>query len=364
MGHDFKRYARALVSVACLLVTPSLRAQPITMTIVYDNTVYVPGTIPDWGFACMIEGIERPILFDTGNQSGILLQNIAALQLDLNAVDDIVLSHNHYDHTYGLGAVLDANSQVNVYLGASFPASFEQMIASYGATPIRVIAPIETCSLVHASGELGGAIPEQALVIEAAEGLVVITGCAHPGIVAILERAQEIAPGPIYLVIGGFHLLNSTPLQIQQIVSSFRALGVQKVGPTHCTGDLAIQIFQLEYGENCLTMGTGREILVSPLVAVDEETSEARISSAPNPFNASTTIGFTLAEATTVRVTVHDLAGRTLATLADGATAAPGRHEITWDGRDAGGRSLPSGTYLCRLTTAQGAQTKKVNLVK
>ena len=246
----------SLALVTCLLAPSPARPEPITMTVLYDNTVYVQGTTADWGFACMIEGGERTILFDTGNNGNILLANIAALQLDLSAVEDIVLSHNHYDHVNGLNDVLAIHGQVNVYLGDSFPTSFEQMIINYGAIPIPVSDPVEICHLVHSTGEITGAPVEQSLIIEAAEGLVIITGCAHPGIVQILQRAQEVVPGNIYLVIGGFHLLNATAPQIQQIVSSFQALGVENVGPTHCTGDLAIQLFQQAYGANCITLGT------------------------------------------------------------------------------------------------------------
>ena len=364
----------SLVLVACVLISSPARGEPITMTVVYDNTVYVPGTTADWGFACMIEGIAHPILFDTGYQGGILLNNIGALQLDLNAVDDIVLSHNHDDHTGGLTSVLGVNNQVNVYFGNSFPATYEQLITGYGATPIRVGNPVEICSYVHSTGEVGwnGPIPEQGLIIEAAEGLVIITGCAHPDIVSILERAQEVVPDNIYMVIGGFHLLAHTAPQIQQIISSFQALGVEKVGPTHCTGDLAIQLFQQVYGANFITMGTGREIQVSaPIVAAGDEpagTPDPALRlldpSAPNPFSASTTIRYTVADPERVRVTVHDLAGRMVTTLADDAHVAPGRHDVTWDGRDENGRPVPSGVYFYCLEAGNHRETRRVTLVR
>ena len=337
------------------------------MTVLYDNTVYVPGTTADWGFACMIEGSERTILFDTGNNGNILLANIAALQLDLSAVEDIVLSHNHYDHVNGLNDVLAIHGQVNVYLGDSFPTSFEQMIINYGAIPVPVSNPVEICHLVHSTGEITGAPVEQSLIIEAAEGLVIITGCAHPGIVQILQRAQEVVPGNIYLVIGGFHLLNATAPQIQQIVNSFQALGVENVGPTHCTGDLAIQLFQQAYGANCITLGTGREIAVSSPVAVEPGAALPAIPildpASPNPFNPSTTVAYEVPDAGPVRLQVFDLCGRLVRTLVDESVPA-GRHEVRWDGQDSDGRESPSAVYLSRLEARGKVAMGRMTLVR
>lgn len=285
-----------LWAMMCLLFACIARAEPITMTVLYDNTVCVPGTTADWGFSCLIRGIERPILYDTGNLSDVLLGNIRALQLDLGVVDDIFLSHDHYDHTGGLVKVLNVNSQVNVYLGAAFTTYWETIIRSLGATPIRVSGPVQLCNFVHSTGEVSGVPMEQSLIIEAVEGLVVITGCAHPGIVQILQRVQQVVPGAnIYLVFGGFHLLSYTAPQIEQIIASFRALGVQNVGPTHCTGDLAIQLFQQAYGTHCLPMGTGREIQVSSL---EEEVATFLTSFAAAVQGGGVTLTWQLSEAT------------------------------------------------------------------
>ncbi len=334
----------SLSLLACLIASSPAYAEPITMTVVYDNTVNVPGTTADWGFACMIEGIEHPILFDTGNYGNILLANIAVLQLDLSAVDDIVLSHNHYDHVNGLDEVLAIHNQVNVYLGDSFPTSFEQMIINYGAIPIPVSNPVQICNLVHSTGEINGVPQEESLIIEAAEGLVIITGCAHPGIVEILQRALEVVPGNIYLVIGGFHLLNATAPQIQQIITSFQVLGVENVGPTHCTGDLAMQLFQQAYGAQCLTMGTGREIQVSSPVPVEPGATVPATPilgpASPNPFNPRTTLSFTLPAAGHAVVAIYDAWGMEVARLVDEAMPA-GAHTVDWTaGMPSGGHAL------------------------
>ena len=105
---------------------------------------------------------------------------------------------------------------------------------------------------------MGGDIKEQSLVLRTGDGLVVITGCSHPGIVEILERAQQILDEKIFMVLGGFHLLRHSDEEMVAIIEQFKQLGVEKCGPTHCTGDRQIAAFQDAYGENFVTMGAGR----------------------------------------------------------------------------------------------------------
>ena len=78
---------------------------PIKMTILYDNYIFTEGTKSDWGFACLIEGTEKTILFDRGTKSDILWYNVEKLNADLSKVEQIVISHNHGDHTGGLQSV-------------------------------------------------------------------------------------------------------------------------------------------------------------------------------------------------------------------------------------------------------------------
>ena len=118
-------------------------AEKISITIIYDNYMFKEGTTPDWGFACFIEGTGKTILFDAGYSGQILLQNSDSLDIDFDNLDMIVISHNHLDHTGGLGFVLGKKSGIPVYFGNSFPESFSQNISNNGATPIRVNEPIE-----------------------------------------------------------------------------------------------------------------------------------------------------------------------------------------------------------------------------
>jgi 7,8-dihydropterin-6-yl-methyl-4-(beta-D-ribofuranosyl)aminobenzene 5'-phosphate synthase len=109
---------------------------------------------------------------------------------------------------------------------------------------------------------MGTDIPEQALVLEAAPGNVVITGCAHPGIVEIVRRARELHGPEVHMVLGGFHLGWTSESEIRTIIAELRDLGVDKVGPSHCTGDLAIRLFREEYGDDFVELGTGRVVVV------------------------------------------------------------------------------------------------------
>ena len=102
------------------------------------------------------------------------------------------------------------------------------------------------------------------VVVVTDQGLVIITGCAHPGVDRIVARVQELFDQPVYLVLGGVHLGSPSPSDISQILADLRMMGVQKVGPSHCTGDQAIDAFATEYGEDFVEAGAGRKIVVQP----------------------------------------------------------------------------------------------------
>jgi len=236
---------------------------PLTFTILYDNYLHEKGTTPDWGFACLIEGCEQTILFDTGTRPEILLHNVRHLGVDLEAVRCIVISHEHQDHVGGLAAVLDIHHDVSVYLPASFAAGIVRRIEKTGARVVPVDRPLEICAHVMSTGEMGESIKEQSLILNTRRGLVIVTGCSHPGIVAILERAKALFDRPIHLVFGGFHLRNKGDAEMEAIIGRFRELGVETCGATHCTGDRQIALFKEAFGENYVPMGTGRVLRIT-----------------------------------------------------------------------------------------------------
>ena len=108
------------------------------------------------------------------------------------------------------------------------------------------------------TGELNG-IKEQSLIIATSKGLIVVTGCAHPGIVNIVKKAKELTGKDVYLAIGGFHLSGASQRTISSIIEELKALGVKKVAPCHCSGDLARRLFKEKFGEDYLEAGVGAD---------------------------------------------------------------------------------------------------------
>jgi len=235
---------------------------PVKFQILYDNYVAVEGTKAQWGFSCLIRGTEKEILFDTGTLPDILEQNITKLNVDVSKIQQVVLSHNHSDHTGGLLWFLDHNSDVDLYLPDSFPYDFIRKTERYNINIHTNLDPVEICDNVYLTGELGDRIKEQSLIINKKEGLIIVTGCSHPGIVNILKRAKELFDKKILLVFGGFHLMNHSEKQLENVITEFKSIGVEKCGATHCTGEKAISAFKAAFGDNYVEMGTGREIIV------------------------------------------------------------------------------------------------------
>lgn len=166
------------------------------VTLVYDNTAYNKDLLPDWGFSCYLEIENTPrILFDTGASGTILLHNIEKLGIDPAAIDIIVVSHAHWDHTGGLPELLKVNRSASLYL----PASFQTSLADREV--VEVSSAIEITGNVFSTGELMGI--EQSLVVKTDAGLVVIAGCSHPSVSRILEAASSY--GKVSTLIGGLH---------------------------------------------------------------------------------------------------------------------------------------------------------------
>ena len=238
-------------------------ADTVKMTVVYDNYVHLDGTIAEWGFGCYIEGYERTILFDTGGNGETLLHNIDFLNIDLDNLDVVVLSHRHWDHVNGLSSVLSRNADIAVYIGASYIQNYSAFILAMGGTPVAVDEPVEICEHVHSTGELEGPPEEQSLILDTDEGLVIVTGCSHPGVHNIVRRAKEILDKEVYLVFGGFHLGAHSEAEVNHIIQELQQMGVEYCGPSHCTGDAAISLFEQAFGDHRLSAGTGKVFEIS-----------------------------------------------------------------------------------------------------
>jgi 7,8-dihydropterin-6-yl-methyl-4-(beta-D-ribofuranosyl)aminobenzene 5'-phosphate synthase len=239
-----------------------MESKTLTLTIIYDNNAYDPRLKTAWGFSCLIEYRGQVILFDTGGDFRTLLANMATLGIDPGQIKAIVLSHIHGDHTGGLSGILEiASGGLTVFVPQSFPTRFKEAVR-LRARLVEVREPREIGEEVYTTGELGAGIIEQSLVVRTDEGLVVVTGCAHPGIVEIVRKARALSGEKVCLVLGGFHLGGKSQREIEGIISEFRRLGVRKAAPCHCTGEQAIMMFRQEYGEDFIQAGVGKVIRV------------------------------------------------------------------------------------------------------
>jgi 7,8-dihydropterin-6-yl-methyl-4-(beta-D-ribofuranosyl)aminobenzene 5'-phosphate synthase len=230
----------------------------VSIVTVFDNYAVNPGLTTQWGFAAVVMRPSANILFDTGSDGPILLSNLAKLNIRPKDIHKVVISHVHLDHLGGLEEFLKVNSDVEVYILVSFPDSVRECITSSGARYRDITSARQIDEGVFTTGEMGTSPIEQSLVIETSEGLVVLTGCAHPGIVNIVKRAKEVVPKrPVALVMGGFHLGSASDKELQRLIQDFRQLGVKKVAPSHCSGERARASFQTEFNEAYVAGGAG-----------------------------------------------------------------------------------------------------------
>ncbi len=242
-----------------------LRADDVTITEVFNNIVSDEGMISSWGFACVVRIPSRTILFDTGGDGTVLLDNMEAAGIEPAAIDILVLSHEHWDHIGGLRDFLERNSDVTVYSPAPFGSEYRETLREFGIEPVDVTDPAGICPGVWSTGVLSKGIPEQSLVISTDRGAVVVTGCAHPGIVDIVARAKEMTKTNPLLVMGGFHLGQTGGDALGRIFEALDGLGVQYVAPSHCTGMLAIAAFRSAFGGRFIEGGAGKTYEIGKL---------------------------------------------------------------------------------------------------
>lgn len=214
-----------------------------------------------WGVSFLID--ER-ILFDTGENGRWLLRNMKNLKVNVDKIIAVVISHDHWDHTGGLWKLLENREELKVYSCPNFSLNFKEKVERSGGKLIETEKVSEIAERIFVTGEIAGEykgryMPEQALIVRTEKGLTIITGCSHPGIIKIVEKVKKDFPDmKIHLVFGGFHLIDKSKQEVRFIAEKLKEIGIEKAGPTHCSGYDAQVIFKEIYEDNLIFIKTGQ----------------------------------------------------------------------------------------------------------
>jgi 7,8-dihydropterin-6-yl-methyl-4-(beta-D-ribofuranosyl)aminobenzene 5'-phosphate synthase len=272
-------------------------SKKVCLTILVENSVHTRGLKAEHGLAVLIERGGHRVLFDTG-QSDLVLQNAAALGCSLDALDAIVLSHGHDDHTGGLAAVCRRSPDARVFLqpaameakfsantagsarNIGMPEAGRQAATSAGKNLVLTRSCEEVIEGVFVTGEIprqtdfedvGGRFfldeccqqpdpleDDQALFFETPDGIVVLLGCAHAGAVNTLLHIERLTNGKrFHAVLGGMHLLNASPARLNATIEALRRWNVSRFVPMHCTGLAAVARLWEMFPGCCAAAGVG-----------------------------------------------------------------------------------------------------------
>ncbi|MBM4451296.1 MAG: MBL fold metallo-hydrolase [Chloroflexi bacterium] len=275
----------------------------VKLTTLSENTAGRVGLLAEWGLSVLVEVDGYKVLLDTG--LGIsTFYNAAVMGIDLSQIDKIVLSHGHRDHTGGLRHVLQASrKQMDIIahpdiwtskysrtfgkqeqyagipharealedLGARFKLTEEPVwvadnIVTTGEIPLQTeYEKIDAELYVKEDGQL---VPDPlkddlALIIKSPDGLVVVLGCGHRGIMNTLHRARELTGvDHIRMVIGGTHLIQASRERLDLTIVELRELGVERLGISHCTGLPAASVLFQEFGDSFFFNNAGRVVTI------------------------------------------------------------------------------------------------------
>ncbi len=274
----------------------------LRITTLSENTAGVGNLLAEWGLSILVETDDINILLDTSSGSSAS-HNADILDVDLSKIDKIVLSHGHFDHTGGLRQILRKmrkeveiiahpdiwaakyarrQGQKDRYIGMPFQ---RQELESLGARFNLTAKSVKITNNIMTTGEIvmvtdfeeiepnrfsvkeetgwqpDELLDDQALIINTEQGLVVILGCAHRGVINTLYHAQQLTGvKPIHMVLGGCHLISASKEQIQLTISALRELGTQKLGVSHCTGLPAAVIMAQEFGDKFFFNNAGTRV--------------------------------------------------------------------------------------------------------
>lgn len=231
--------------------------QTSEITILYDNHAY-QGVRPGWGFAAFIRTEGAVVMLDTGADKLVLEHNARELGCNLDIVTALAISHEHCDHMGAVSSVF--HKGLHLYV----PAALAKRFAGVRQQALEMTAvkrPTEIVPGVRSIGQLGQRrIPEQALLIDGTDGPILITGCAHPGIVGMARRATELAGRPLALVLGGFHMLRKKQDEVHRAIDDLARLDIDRIAPCHCTGEKAVAAMRNAFGDRFLDVRAGSRI--------------------------------------------------------------------------------------------------------
>ena len=277
------------------------------ITILYDAFGKEAGMKKDWGFAALVEVNGKRILLDTGNDPEIFAQNVKAKGVDLTRLDFVVMSHRHGDHMGGLTYLLSVNPKVKIYApkegfgvyGFDLPSKFYRKAESlpaemryYDGAPPETMKfgsafPGANFQLIDKTTEVAPGITlialvsdapgtkelkELSLAVNTPDGVVLVVGCSHAGIEAIVAEAAKINQR-IHFIAGGFHLVVAQDPAIEKVATSLRdTYKVEYIAPGHCTGEPTFAALKQAFGAKYLYAGLGTRLGLgaNPLAGADQ----------------------------------------------------------------------------------------------
>lgn len=284
----------AVFVIACFFISFSASGATSEdkITILYDSYGKQPSKLKmGWGFAALVEVQGKRILFDTGSRPEVFEYNIKTMGVDLRNLDCVVISHRHGDHTLGLKYLKTINPDVKIYAPFdeffgeetnrlyfkrtvnTLPAEMRyydgnppEHVTQGTALPYDDIIQVSKFTeimpgfyIVPAEAAMGNEI---ALSIQTPKGLVVITGCGHPGVESIL-KAATVGGKHAYFLIGGLHWVRTPDEEIQKMVSSLHdKWKVDWVASGHCTGEPGFAALKKTFGERYLYSGLGTVVKI------------------------------------------------------------------------------------------------------
>lgn len=246
----------------------------VTITTLFDNYLARDDLKALWGFSCCIEISGHLLLFDTGSNGRVLMQNARTLQIDLGRTGTLFLSHHHWDHIGGVDSLIELQPDIDLVVPSSLSKHLIRDLRSMTRSVLTVDGEGRRIGDdLYSTGMMGDEVTEQSLIIDTDAGLIVVTGCAHSGIVNIVKKAKALLGKEVLLLLGGFHLMYNDAEEIDEVIGELKKEGVAYVSPTHCSGDLAIERFRDAYKERFIAGGAGSTIELSSLIEQRERRS-------------------------------------------------------------------------------------------